>query len=50
MDAPLKGIKVLELGTHVAVPSACRLMAEYGADVMMISPAPSLPSRTTASA
>ena len=36
MDGPLKGIKVLELGTHVAVPSACRLMAEYGADVVKI--------------
>ena len=39
MDAPLKGIKVLELGTHVAVPSACRLMAEYGADVIKIETA-----------
>lgn len=29
-NGPLQGIKVLELGTHVAVPSACRLMAEYG--------------------
>lgn len=39
MNAPLRGIKVLELGTHVAVPSACRLMAEYGADVIKIETA-----------
>lgn len=39
MNAPLQGIKVLELGTHVAVPSACRLMAEYGAEVIKIETA-----------
>lgn len=38
MNAPLQGIKVLELGTHVAVPSACRLMAEYGAEVIKTKP------------
>lgn len=45
MNAPLKGIKVLELGTHVAVPSACRLMAEYGADVIKIETAAGDPWR-----
>lgn len=36
---PLNGIRVIELGTHVAVPSSCRLMAEYGADVIKIETA-----------
>lgn len=44
-NAPLQGIKVLELGTHVAVPSACRLMAEYGADVIKIETAEGDPWR-----
>lgn len=35
-EMPLKGIRVIELGTHVAVPSSARLMAEYGADVIKI--------------
>ena len=47
MVGPLQGIKVLELGTHVAVPSACRLMAEYGADVIKIETAAGDPWRTS---
>lgn len=39
MKGPLSGIKVIELGTHVAVPSTARLMAEYGADVIKIETA-----------
>ena len=46
-NAPLNGIKVLELGTHVAVPSACRLMAEYGADVIKIETAGGDPWRAS---
>lgn len=38
-NGPLSGICVVELGTHVAVPSSCRLMAEYGADVIKIETA-----------
>lgn len=38
MKGPLFGVRVLEMGTYVAVPSACRLMAEYGADVVKIEP------------
>ena len=33
---PLSGIKVVELGTYVAVPSAARLLASYGADVVKV--------------
>ena len=34
--APLDGIRVLELGNFIAAPSAGRLLAEFGADVMKI--------------
>ena len=33
---PLAGVKVVELGTHVAVPTATRLMADWGADVIKV--------------
>jgi len=33
---PLKGIKVLELGTLIAAPFASRILAEFGADVVKI--------------
>lgn len=36
MKLPLEGIKVVELGTHVAVPTATRLMADWGADVIKV--------------
>ena len=32
----LAGIKVIELGTHVVVPTATRVLADYGADVVKI--------------
>lgn len=32
----LEGIRVVELGTHVAVPKAARLMSEWGADVIKV--------------
>jgi crotonobetainyl-CoA:carnitine CoA-transferase CaiB-like acyl-CoA transferase len=44
-NGPLSGIRVIELGTHVAVPSSCRLMAEYGADVIKIETASGDPWR-----
>lgn len=34
----LKGIKVVELGTHVAIPYCARTMAEMGAEVIKIEP------------
>lgn len=35
---PLKGVKVVELGTHVAVPAATRIMADWGADIIKVEP------------
>lgn len=32
----LKGVKVVELGTHVVVPTAARIMADCGADVIKV--------------
>ena len=34
--APLKGIKVIELGTLIAAPSCSRILAEFGAEVIKI--------------
>ena len=36
MTAPLRGIKVIEIGTLIAAPFAARLMAEFGAEVIKI--------------
>lgn len=36
VHTPLEGLRVIELGTHVAVPSSARLLAEYGADVIKV--------------
>ena len=33
---PLEGIKVVELATHVVVPVAARVMADWGAEVIKI--------------
>ena len=35
---PLEGIRVVELGTHVAAPMVGRLMADWGADVIKVEP------------
>ena len=43
---PLQGIKVVELGTHVAVPTAARLLADWGAEVIKIEAAAGDPWRT----
>ena len=34
----LEGIKVIELGTHVAIPNATRLLADWGAEVIKVEP------------
>ena len=33
---PLEGVKVVELGTHIAVPMAARLLADWGAQVIKV--------------
>lgn len=37
-QAPLKGVKVIELGTLIAGPFCGRLLAEFGAEVIKIEP------------
>jgi crotonobetainyl-CoA:carnitine CoA-transferase CaiB-like acyl-CoA transferase len=36
MSGPLKGLRVIEIGTLIAAPFAARLMAEFGAEVIKI--------------
>lgn len=35
-NLPLEGMKVVELGTHFAVPSVTRILADWGADVVKV--------------
>ena len=35
-NKPLEGLKVVELGTHFAVPSVTRILADWGADVVKV--------------
>src|SRR2546421_3607291 len=37
-DAPLTGIKVLELGSLIAGPFAAKTLADFGAEVIKIEP------------
>ena len=36
MSGPLEGLKVLDIATIIAAPSAAALLADYGADVLKI--------------
>lgn len=36
MGRPLEGLRVVELGTHIAVPLGSRMMAEWGAEVIKV--------------
>lgn len=36
MKLPLEGVKVVELGTHLVVPNASRIMADWGAEVIKV--------------
>jgi len=38
MKGPLAGIKVVELGSMVAVPKAARILADWGAEVIKVEP------------
>lgn len=38
MGAILEGVKVVELGTHIAAPKAARIMADWGAEVVKVEP------------
>lgn len=35
-NRPLEGLRVIELGTHFAVPSVARMLADWGADVIKV--------------
>jgi len=35
---PLEGIKVVELGSYIAIPKAARMMADWGAEVIKVEP------------
>lgn len=37
-EAPLDGIRVIEIGSTVAAPAAGRLLADFGADVIKVEP------------
>src|SRR6195952_1968828 len=36
IEGPLAGVRVLELGSYIAAPTAGRLLADFGADVIKI--------------
>lgn len=38
MNGILNGIRVVELGTHIAVPKAARVLADWGAEVIKVEP------------
>lgn len=38
MSKILEGIRIVELGTHVAIPKASRIMAQWGAEAIKIEP------------
>jgi len=46
MNKPLEGLRVIELGTHVAIPKAARMMADWGAEVIKVEPPSGEPWRT----
>lgn len=45
-DLPLTGLRVLELGTGIAVPFATRLLADVGAEVLKVEPLAGDPLRS----
>jgi len=46
VNKPLEGIKVVELGTHIAVPQSTRMIADWGAEVIKVEPPKGEPWKT----
>lgn len=40
MALPLSGVRVLELGNYIAAPTAARMLADFGAEVIKVEPPP----------
>lgn len=38
MSGMLEGVRVVELGTHIAIPKAARVLADWGAEVIKVEP------------
>ena len=36
VNLPLEGMRVVELGTHFAVPAVARMLADWGAEVIKV--------------
>src|SRR5580698_5776928 len=45
MHSPLSGVRVLELGVALAVPSAAAMLGDWGADVIKVEPHTGDPQR-----
>ena len=45
-NLPLEGLRVVELGTHFAVPSVARMLADWGAEVVKVEGINGEPWRT----
>ena len=45
MTAPLDGVRVIEIASWMAAPSACAILADLGADVVKLEPIEGDPMR-----
>ena len=44
---PLQGVRVVEMGTHIVVPIAARIMSDWGAEIIKIEMPGGEQGRTT---